>query len=190
CKRIEVLAQILMCYIIQYLIIFFFFQAEDGIRDKLVTGVQTCALPISTSACPRRRKCSGSIAGGVIVSTPSQGSRKRGDYPPLARRSQSTTRPARRPATMNRNSSRQGSQHVRVRGGRPAAFPGFALHREPPDLDRRLPGGAHGASRARRGTGGCRQDRARQDAVGRHAPPAHPPPVLRGARRGQGPLRV
>src|SRR2546423_3900353 len=27
----------------------FFFQAEDGIRDKLVTGVQTCALPISSS---------------------------------------------------------------------------------------------------------------------------------------------
>src|SRR5947208_8745332 len=27
---------------------FFFFQAEDGIRDDLVTGVQTCALPIST----------------------------------------------------------------------------------------------------------------------------------------------
>src|SRR5229473_6021314 len=27
---------------------FFFFQAEDGIRDKLVTGVQTCALPIFT----------------------------------------------------------------------------------------------------------------------------------------------
>src|SRR5256714_10722879 len=29
------------------MIYFFFFQAEDGIRDKLVTGVQTCALPIS-----------------------------------------------------------------------------------------------------------------------------------------------
>src|SRR5689334_24739314 len=26
---------------------FFFFQAEDGIRDGTVTGVQTCALPIS-----------------------------------------------------------------------------------------------------------------------------------------------
>src|SRR5437773_10581864 len=26
--------------------IFFFFQAEDGIRDRDVTGVQTCALPI------------------------------------------------------------------------------------------------------------------------------------------------
>src|SRR5260221_14530773 len=29
---------------------FFFFQAEDGIRDHCVTGVQTCALPISASA--------------------------------------------------------------------------------------------------------------------------------------------
>src|SRR5205823_3833416 len=29
-----------------YVCICFFFQAEDGIRDKLVTGVQTCALPI------------------------------------------------------------------------------------------------------------------------------------------------
>src|SRR2546422_10988650 len=28
---------------------FFFFQAEDGIRDVAVTGVQTCALPISES---------------------------------------------------------------------------------------------------------------------------------------------
>src|SRR5438034_16188 len=29
---------------------FFFFQAEDGIRDHCVTGVQTCALPISLAA--------------------------------------------------------------------------------------------------------------------------------------------
>src|SRR5438128_12242661 len=29
---------------------FFFFQAEDGIRDATVTGVQTCALPISECA--------------------------------------------------------------------------------------------------------------------------------------------
>src|SRR2546428_8467059 len=28
------------------LFLFFFFQAEDGIRDLIVTGVQTCALPI------------------------------------------------------------------------------------------------------------------------------------------------
>src|SRR2546422_8459244 len=33
---------------------FFFFQAEDGIRDVAVTGVQTCALPISREiACTR-----------------------------------------------------------------------------------------------------------------------------------------
>src|SRR5215510_11198345 len=30
-----------------FLCFFFFFQAEDGIRDGHVTGVQTCALPIS-----------------------------------------------------------------------------------------------------------------------------------------------
>src|SRR6267378_115952 len=30
-------------------VFFFFFQAEDGIRDLYVTGVQTCALPISIS---------------------------------------------------------------------------------------------------------------------------------------------
>src|SRR6266478_7288502 len=29
-----------------FLCVFFFFQAEDGIRDLTVTGVQTCALPI------------------------------------------------------------------------------------------------------------------------------------------------
>src|SRR5260221_4906948 len=29
---------------------FFFFQAEDGIRDHCVTGVQTCALPISQAS--------------------------------------------------------------------------------------------------------------------------------------------
>src|SRR5207249_8491162 len=34
----------------------FFFQAEDGIRDRNVTGVQTCALPIST---PRGRRSPG-----------------------------------------------------------------------------------------------------------------------------------
>src|SRR3989440_12697509 len=34
--------------IILQLFFFFFFQAEDGIRDLIVTGVQTCALPIST----------------------------------------------------------------------------------------------------------------------------------------------
>src|SRR5687767_12004035 len=38
----------------------FFFQAEDGIRDKLVTGVQTCALPIS-----RKDKIVKALTGGI-----------------------------------------------------------------------------------------------------------------------------
>src|SRR2546430_10539651 len=33
-----------------YRYLLFFFQAEDGIRDLTVTGVQTCALPISSAA--------------------------------------------------------------------------------------------------------------------------------------------
>src|SRR5207248_8554338 len=36
-------------YLLRYVLVyrfFFFFQAEDGIRDRTVTGVQTCALPI------------------------------------------------------------------------------------------------------------------------------------------------
>src|SRR3989441_4923836 len=41
---------VLLCAVVAAMVrtcvCFFFFQAEDGIRDKLVTGVQTCALPI------------------------------------------------------------------------------------------------------------------------------------------------
>src|SRR5258708_29242890 len=36
-----------MSHACMFFFFFFFFQAEDGIRDDLVTGVQTCALPIS-----------------------------------------------------------------------------------------------------------------------------------------------
>src|SRR5438046_585149 len=38
-----------MCCCLVFCCFFFFFQAEDGIRDWSVTGVQTCALPISQS---------------------------------------------------------------------------------------------------------------------------------------------
>src|SRR2546427_2839121 len=40
---------------------FFFFQAEDGIRDLTVTGVQTCALPISTFPLVSEGKVVGTI---------------------------------------------------------------------------------------------------------------------------------
>src|SRR5207249_6803925 len=44
---------------------FFFFQAEDGIRDRNVTGVQTCALPISTA--PASWACSALKAESQLV---------------------------------------------------------------------------------------------------------------------------
>src|SRR6266487_5978613 len=42
---------------------FFFFQAEDGIRDGRVTGVQTCALPISRLTRHARHAPRGGCAG-------------------------------------------------------------------------------------------------------------------------------
>src|SRR2546422_7092032 len=43
---------------------FFFFQAEDGIRDVAVTGVQTCALPICRTV--RRRPRAGAESRAVL----------------------------------------------------------------------------------------------------------------------------
>src|SRR5207248_7593988 len=45
----------------------FFFQAEDGIRDRTVTGVQTCALPISSSSF-RRLNSSGVRLWAAMIS--------------------------------------------------------------------------------------------------------------------------
>src|SRR5262249_59740436 len=50
---------------------FFFFQAEDGIRDWSVTGVQTCALPICSAEMPARQ--SSDNIGAERVSTFQEG---------------------------------------------------------------------------------------------------------------------
>src|SRR2546430_4400081 len=55
----------MMVTLASLLFFFFFFQAEDGIRDLTVTGVQTCALPISNAPVwpttkERRPTCAGS----------------------------------------------------------------------------------------------------------------------------------
>src|SRR5256885_7100432 len=73
-----------VCKLFDYIIlVFFFFQAEDGIRDYKVTGVQTCALPISpvcpTWACrqspgPRPQaasRCSDGLGGKALRLTDS-----------------------------------------------------------------------------------------------------------------------
>src|SRR2546421_2474721 len=60
---------------------FFFFQAEDGIRDLIVTGVQTCALPISapTSSTPW---CQATRSTAKNAPAPAAKSRARGDRGP------------------------------------------------------------------------------------------------------------
>src|SRR5260221_1386418 len=46
---------------------FFFFQAEDGIRDHCVTGVQTCALPILSSGILVHSKLALTVGAGDDV---------------------------------------------------------------------------------------------------------------------------
>src|SRR6266511_1306389 len=58
-----------------YIFFFFFFQAEDGIRDFHVTGVQTCALPISTPSTTTRTPtrstwCASANRSKLAASTP------------------------------------------------------------------------------------------------------------------------
>src|SRR5256714_5136998 len=94
--------------------LFFFFKAEDGIRDKLVTGVQTCALPIS------RRTRHGRAARSQLVDVPDRGSRRlRGG---LSRRRQSHVerrsllRPRRRAERGRRRLHRSGGRRVGEEG--------------------------------------------------------------------------
>src|SRR5215213_11049556 len=60
------------------MVIFFFFQAEDGIRDWSVTGVQTCALPISMARRATPRFTDGlsgwlrSALPGVVIDAPDE----------------------------------------------------------------------------------------------------------------------
>src|SRR5256885_6099439 len=60
---------------------FFFFQAEDGIRDYKVTGVQTCALPISRDRAARTRG-SRRRSRRARTTRARRSSLRRGDRPP------------------------------------------------------------------------------------------------------------
>src|SRR5579863_9516560 len=52
------------------MVVVFFFQAEDGIRDGRVTGVQTCALPISLSlTLPALAGCNGAPTSASAATT-------------------------------------------------------------------------------------------------------------------------
>src|SRR5258706_8991777 len=88
----------MISYIGVYLLFFFFFQAEDGIRDWSVTGVQTCALPISrenalaaVGALRRRGDRSGAVRGARIRAS---GERRRRRYNAVPAHGPARARPA------------------------------------------------------------------------------------------------
>src|SRR2546429_2905098 len=59
---------LLLFKVVFFNLFFFFFQAEDGIRDVAVTGVQTCALPISSRSVGQvacRRPCCRNTYRGI-----------------------------------------------------------------------------------------------------------------------------
>src|SRR5206468_9786715 len=58
------LLYIFMCF--YFFFFFFFFQAEDGIRDLIVTGVQTCALPIYSIITQRHANDRRSAAQAIL----------------------------------------------------------------------------------------------------------------------------
>src|SRR5207247_6939396 len=62
----------------------FFFQAEDGIRDPLVTGVQTCALPIFGTAAPRPGKTHCPVRTSYIQPCHGHASRAPDSFPALS----------------------------------------------------------------------------------------------------------
>src|SRR2546427_3518428 len=88
---------------------FFFFQAEDGIRDLTVTGVQTCALPIAVrvGAAPSARGL-GKLAASACsrVSAPASGMCSTRGSAGLSRRVLSTLSPPATPGSGRRAPSR------------------------------------------------------------------------------------
>src|SRR5690606_39699599 len=73
-ERISILLSQLSCSSMR-LCLLFFFQAEDGIRDFHVTGVQTCALPIFAAWLPGMGRC---LFGSITLSVPGPQARQGG----------------------------------------------------------------------------------------------------------------
>src|SRR2546421_5201241 len=92
--------------------LFFFFQAEDGIRDLIVTGVQTCALPISNT--DGRGAADG--RGDRHCCAPGIRARRRKRYPVSVRRAESfRSRGTRRKRAAQRSEERRVGKECRSR---------------------------------------------------------------------------
>src|SRR5215210_238009 len=145
------------------ILFFFFFQAEDGIRDTSVTGVQTCALPISCA--PDDRRSAGDRRGRRAAVR-----RPRG----RARRAAARRRPRRRAAVGQRA----------LDGDRDLAAPGRVRARRRGLRVRAARSGRDHAADAHRSRRGARQraparGRARRRPARR--PPRDRPPAARDA---------
>src|SRR5256884_3778992 len=79
---------------------FFFFQAEDGIRDVAVTGVQTCALPISSRTA--LYLCPNDLWAGSPKVKP-----LRGPHPEVGRLRRNPPKPSRENKPRGRRNSRR-----------------------------------------------------------------------------------
>src|SRR5437868_7610274 len=101
-----------MCQYVLY-VFFFFFQAEDGIRDRNVTGVQTCALPICLGAVPRRKRGPAARDASLDRAAPG-GARPQADRVPERRRGRCRDRSLSHPR--GRSEERRVGKECRARG--------------------------------------------------------------------------
>src|SRR2546426_2030540 len=86
----------------------FFFQAEDGIRDYKVTGVQTCALPISRRADARRGRGNPAHRRDLAASVPRARARGAPAWPALRLRLEAGLSPGHRGVRRAPPGNRQG----------------------------------------------------------------------------------
>src|SRR6185437_8167562 len=113
---------------------FFFFQAEDGIRDKLVTGVQTCALPIyprGTQRNPIDTGCRRGCRCGQVRSRDSRMPLCSFFAPPAFLRGCRTTRPGAGRTAIADGTTIEGSARFPSNHPNVPAFPTREKHRGP-----------------------------------------------------------
>src|SRR5690606_40094513 len=107
---------------------YFFFQAEDGIRDFHGTGVQTCALPIS----PRREKhCTEQVSRAAAAPSPQHTApaREQASAPSTSAGRRQTPTPRTRPHALHDAVDEIGRASWRERGKTPEVV--VSVEREP-----------------------------------------------------------
>src|SRR5256884_2820501 len=165
--------------VVVHLLFVFFFQAEDGIRDVAVTGVQTCALPISVFSLPsplggpRPRRSPGRAQPGQSPQTQPRGRRVPARHAPTQSRPEPRGNvPVPERGTGNRGRSLHREWLLSTSGGadRLAAASGTGTS---DDLGRRFrnPGRASPAARLGRTYGRSHRARHRPFSAQRRLPP-------------------